>query len=169
MDDTSCRYEKATFAAGCFWNVEAAFRRVEGVIETVAGYTGGSIPNPTYEQVESGTTGHVHAVGIVFDPAMVSYGQLLNVFWDIHDPTQAGGQGDYPGSQYRSIIFFFNCEQEESAIASRDRFAASERHGISLILTEILPAAKFWPAEECQQRFYEKCGQGYGTSKKIWD
>lgn len=167
--DSPARYGKAMFAAGCFWDVETAFRRVEGVIETVTEYTGGSIPDPTYEQVESQTTGHVHAVGIVFDPAIVSYRQLLNVFWDMHDPTQAGGQGDYTGSQYRSVIFFFNSEQEEFAIASREQLAASDRHGTYLILTEILPAAKFWPAEECQQRFYEKCGQGYAVSPKIWD
>ncbi len=167
--ESTARYEKATFAAGCFWDVEAAFRRVDGVIETVAGYTGGSVPDPTYEQVESGSTGHVNAVGVVFDPAIVSYEQLLDIFWSIHDPTQDGGQGDYIGSQYRSMIFFYNAEQEQVATASRERLAASRNHGIRPILTEILPASKFWPAEESHQRFYEKCGQGYGVSRKIWE
>jgi peptide-methionine (S)-S-oxide reductase len=161
--------EKATFAAGCFWDVEAAFRKVNGVLETVAGYTGGSLPDPSYEQVESGTTGHAEAVGIVFDPAVVSYDQLLDVFFSMHDPTQAGGQGEYTGSQYRSVIFYHNEEQNIAAITSRDRLVASEKYRNRPILTEILPASTFWPAEECHQRFYEKCGQGYCTSRKIWE
>jgi methionine-S-sulfoxide reductase len=108
--DPSPRLEKATFAAGCFWDVEAAFRKVEGVLETVPGYTGGSIPHPRYEQVESGTTGHVEAVGIVFDPSVVSFTRLLDSFWDMHNPTHAGGQGEYTGIQYHSVIF---CHREE--------------------------------------------------------
>lgn len=162
-------YAKATFAAGCFWDVEAAFRRVNGVIETVAGYTGGTDPDPTYEQVESGSTGYVHAVGLVFDPAVVSFEQLLDLFWSIHDPTQSGGQGDYAGPQYRSAIFFYNNEQEQAALASRERLAASGQFGTRPILTEIHPATKFWPAGESHQHFFEKCGQGYGVSRKIWE
>lgn len=169
MDENLPCYQKATFSAGCFWDAEAAFRRVDGVIETVVGYTGGSESDPTYEQIESGTTGHVHAVGIVFDPSIVAYEQILEIFWSIHDPTQADGQGDYTGPQYRSLIFFYDAEQETAALASRKRLAAVKQCGDRRILTEILPAQQFWPAEESHQRFYEKCGQGYGTSRKIWD
>lgn len=161
--------DKATFAAGCFWDVEAAFRKVEGVLETVTGYTGGSVANPSYEQVESGTTGHAEAVGIVYDPSVVSYDQLLDVFWDIHDPSRADGQGEYTGSQYRSVIFCHSEEQKTAAVKSRDRLAESEKYRNRPILTEILPATEFWPAEECHQRFYEKCRQGYCTSRKIWE
>jgi peptide-methionine (S)-S-oxide reductase len=167
--DESSRYEKATFAAGCFWDIEAAFRRVNGIIETVAGYTGGTNPDPTYEQVERGSTGYVHAVGLVFDPAVVTYEQLLDLFWGMHDPTQSGGQGDYTGPQYRSVIFFHNNEQEGAACASREQLAASKTFRNRLILTEIRPATRFWPAGECHQHFYEKCGQGYGVSRKIWE
>lgn len=169
MEDPSARQDKATFAAGCFWDVEVAFRRVDGVLETVAGYTGGQVPDPGYEQVESGTTGHAEAVGVVFDPGVVSYEQLLDLFWEIHDPAQAGGQGDYTGSQYRSVIFYHNDEQKTAAIQSRDRLASAEKYRNRHVLTEILPASEFWPAEECHQRFYEKCGQGYCTSRKIWE
>jgi peptide-methionine (S)-S-oxide reductase len=161
------RPDKATFAAGCFWDVEAAFRKVEGVLETVTGYTGGSVANPSYEQVESGTTGHAEAVGIVFDPSVVSYDQLLDVFWHTHDPAQAGGQGEYAGSQYRSVILYHNKEQKTAAVKSRDRVAASEKYRNRSLLTEIILASEFWPAEECHQRFYEKCGQGYCTSRQI--
>jgi peptide-methionine (S)-S-oxide reductase len=160
---------KATFAAGCFWDAEAAFRKVRGVLETVAGYTGGSLPDPRYEQVESGTTGHAEAVGMVYDPTVVSYDQLLDIFWDIHDPAQEGGQGEYTGSQYRSVIFYHHGEQKTAAVRSRDRLAASEKYRNRPVLTEILPAPAFWPAEECHQQFYEKCGQGYSTSRKIWE
>ncbi len=166
MEKTS-RFERATFAAGCFWDVEAAFRKTDGVLETVAGYTGGSLPDPSYEQVESGSTGHVEAVGMVYDPAVVSYDRLLDIFWNIHDPAQAGGQGDYTGSQYRSVIFYHSDEQKNAATMSRDRLAASGRYRNRPVLTEILPAAEFWPAEECHQQFYEKCGRGYCVSRQI--
>jgi methionine-S-sulfoxide reductase len=163
------RCERASFAAGCFWDVEAAFRKVDGVLETVAGYTGGLLQDPGYEQVETGTTGHAEAVGIVFDPARVSYDHLLDIFWDLHDPTQAGGQGDFTGSQYRSVIFFHNEEQKDTAMRSRNRLAASQKHGNRPIRTEILPASVFWPAEECHQQFYEKCRQGFCTSRQIYE
>jgi peptide-methionine (S)-S-oxide reductase len=166
MDDPA-RSEKGTFAAGCFWDVEAAFRRVDGVVETVAGYTGGSLPNPDYEQVGTGTTGHVEAVGLIFDPAVVPYDVLLDVFWDMHDPTQECGQGDYEGDQYRSVIFWHTLEQRTAALASRDRLSASGRFGSKPVLTEILPASEFWRAEEHHQRFYEKCGQGYCMSRPV--
>jgi peptide-methionine (S)-S-oxide reductase len=161
--------QKATFAAGCFWDVEAAFRDVDGILETVTGYTGGSLPDPGYEQVETGMTGHAEAVGIVYDPSVVSYDQILDVFWGMHDPAQTGGQGEYSGSQYRSVIFYHNEEQKTAAMKSRDRLAASEKYRNRPIHTEILPASEFWPAEECHQQFYEKCGQGYCTSRKIWE
>jgi peptide-methionine (S)-S-oxide reductase len=161
--------DKATFAAGSFWDVEAAFRKVNGIIETVTGYTGGSVANPSYEQVESGTTGHAEAVGIVYDPSVVSYDQLLDVFWDMHDPAQAGRQGEYSGSQYRSVIFFHEEKQRTTAIRSRNQLAVTEMYRDRPLLTEIIPASEFWPAEECHQRFYEKCGQGYGVSHKIWE
>lgn len=162
-------YRKATFAAGCFWDTEAAFRNIEGVLETVVGYTGGSVPEPTYEQVASGTTGHAEAVGIVFDPSIVSYDQLLDAFWGMHDPTQKGGQGEYSGPQYRSVIFYHDEDQKEAACASRNRLVATKRYGESPILTEILPAITFWPAEEYHQQFYAKCGQSFVTSRQIWE
>jgi len=165
----SIAFERATFAAGCFWDLEAAFRHVDGVIGTVTGYSGGSVPEPSYEQVESGTTGHVGAVGLVFDPSVVSYDQLLDRFWTLHDPTRAEGQGDYVGPQYRPVIFYHNEAQRSAALASRDRLAASERYGNRPVVTEILPATEFWRAEECHQQFYEKCGQGYCMSRQVDD
>ena len=158
---------KATFAAGCFWDVEAAFRPLDGIIETIAGYTGGSLPDPRYDQVSAGTTGHAEAVGIVYDPAVISYDQLLDLFWAIHDPTREDGQGDYTGPQYRSAIFYHDDDQKEASLASRDCLAASEKYGDRPIATEILPASVFWPAEECHQHFYEKCALGYCTSRQI--
>lgn len=162
-------YRKATFAAGCFWDVEAAFHNLDGVLETVVGYTGGSVPDPTYEQVAAGTTGHAEAVGVVFDPAVISYEALLDAFWEMHDPTQEGGQGDYTGPQYRSVIFYHDEEQREAATASRDRLAAEKRYGDRPIRTDILPATTFWPAEECHQQFYLRCGQSFVTSRQIWE
>lgn len=162
-------FERATFAAGCFWDLEAAFRRIDGVLETVTGYTGGSVPEPTYEQVESGTTGHVEAAGLVFDPAIVSYDQLLDLFWTLHDPTRIDGQGDYAGPQYRPVIFYHSEGQRIAACASRDRLAASGLLRNRPVVTEILPAPEFWPAEDCHQQFYEKCGQGYCMSRQVDD
>jgi peptide-methionine (S)-S-oxide reductase len=166
MDDPG-QYQRGTFAAGCFWDVEAAFRVVDGVLDTVAGYTGGSVPDPRYEQVDSGTTGHVQAVGVIFDPALVSYRELLEVFFRIHDPTQADGQGDYAGSQYRSVIFYHSDEQKDLARQFLDRIAVGKNPGDALVRTEILPASQFWPAEESHQRFYEKCANSYCTSRQV--
>lgn len=165
--DEPARCERATFAAGCFWDVEAAFRRIDGILETVAGYTGGSLPDPTYEQVCTGTTGHAEAAGLVYNPAVIQYEHLLEIFWDLHDPTRADGQGDYTGSQYRSMIFWHTEEQKTAALASRDRLAASGKYGDRPIVTGIVPAMIFWPAEEHHQRFYEKCGTGYCTSRQV--
>ncbi len=147
--------QTATFAAGCFWGVEAAFRQVPGVIDAVSGYTGGHLDNPSYRQVCSHSTGHAEAVEVTFDPQRVSYDDLLNVFWQIHDPTQLNRQGPDVGDQYRSAIFTHSPEQESAAIASRDR--EQSRH-TRPIVTQIVPAPKFWAAEEYHQRYFEKNG-----------
>ena len=148
---------KATFAAGCFWGVEAAFREVTGVVDTVAGYTGGTLPNPTYQDVCSDKTGHAEAVEITFNPGMVSYDRLLDVFWTIHDPTTKDRQGPDSGSQYRSAIFYHTAEQRSAALASRER-AQKSGDFKRPIVTDIVPAAAFYRAEEYHQRYAEKHG-----------
>ena len=135
--DDSQDLQRATFAAGCFWGIEASFRETEGVVKTSVGYTGGNTVDPTYEQVCSDTTGHAEAVEVWFAPAIVSYDELLNVFWSIHDPTTRNRQGWDFGSQYRSAIFFHDAEQETLAIASRDRHQASSS---KQIVTQIVAA-----------------------------
>ena len=147
--------ETATFAAGCFWGVEAAFAQVPGVIEVDSGYTGGHTENPTYRQVCGHGTGHAEAVEVTFDPQKVSYDTLLTLFWEIHDPTQLNRQGPDVGDQYRSAIFTHGPEQEREAVASRDR---EQRKLGRPIVTQILPAPRFWPAEEYHQRYFEKNG-----------
>lgn len=149
--------EKATLAAGCFWGVEAAFRQVPGVTDVMVGYTGGTTANPTYEQVCTDRTGHAEAVLVTYDPARVTYDQLLERFWEIHDPTQLNRQGPDFGRQYRSAIFFHSPEQEAAAKRSRDALAASRKLG-KTIVTEIVPAGVFYPAEDYHQRYYEKMG-----------
>lgn len=161
--------EQATFAAGCFWGIEAEFRRLEGVVTTLVGYTGGDVSSPTYEQVCSGTTGHAEAVRVVFDPTNVTYDQLLDVFWRIHDPTQVDRQGPDIGTNYRSVIFYHSPEQKELAEASKDRLQKSGKFGKKPIATEISPVTEFWTAEEYHQHYYEKCGSGYCTSQKYWE
>ncbi|MEQ9639874.1 MAG: peptide-methionine (S)-S-oxide reductase MsrA [Alphaproteobacteria bacterium] len=146
---------RAIFAAGCFWGVEASFRRLAGVSSTAAGYIGGDAMNPTYEAVCSGRTGHAEAVMVEFDPAEVSYGKLLETFWDCHDPTQVGGQGLDLGSQYRSAIFPLDEAQSEAAYASR---AAAQKTFRRPIATEITPAGDFWMAEDYHQQYLEKQG-----------
>jgi peptide-methionine (S)-S-oxide reductase len=147
--------EKATFAAGCFWGVEAAFRQIPGVLDTQVGYTGGPTVNPTYRQVCSGTTGHAEAVELVFDPTRVSYRQLLEAFFRMHDPTQVNRQGPDIGSQYRSAIFFHTPEQRELADAVKISLGAQLRQPIA---TQIVPAGPFYRAEEYHQRYFEKNG-----------
>lgn len=147
--------EKAIFAAGCFWGVEAAFRQVPGVLDAVSGYIGGTTENPTYRQVCGRSTGHAEAVEVTYDPSRVTYGQLLDVFWQIHDPTQLNRQGPDVGDQYRSAIFTHGDEQQREAEASRDREQAKHRKPI---VTQILSAPKFWPAEDYHQRYFEKNG-----------
>ncbi|MHA1566518.1 MAG: peptide-methionine (S)-S-oxide reductase MsrA [Alphaproteobacteria bacterium] len=143
----------ATFAAGCFWGVEAAFRKIDGVKETTVGYIGGRTESPSYEAVCGGQTGHAEAVQVTYDTAKVSYDQLLALFWDSHDPTTLNRQGPDIGSQYRSAIFFHSPEQEVAARASAD--AAAARHS-KTIVTEIVPAGKFFMAEDYHQQYFEK-------------
>ena len=147
--------DKATFAAGCFWGVEAAFAEIDGVVETAVGYTGGRTENPTYKQVCGDNTGHAEAVEVVFDPAQVSYEHLLDAFWQMHDPTTLNRQGPDWGSQYRSAIFFHTAEQEQAALASQARAQGKFRKPI---VTEITPASEFYRAEEYHQKYFQKHG-----------
>ena len=148
--------EKATFGAGCFWGVEVTFRNVPGVKDAAVGYMGGSVENPTYEQVCTGRTGHAEVVQVEFDPAEVSYETLLDTFWSAHDPTQLNRQGPDVGRQYRSVVFFHSPEQQEQALASKARVQArSERQ----VVTEVEPAAPFWRAEEYHQQYLVKRGR----------
>jgi peptide-methionine (S)-S-oxide reductase len=149
--------QRATFAAGCFWGVEAAFREIDGVLETAVGYTGGDAPDPTYELVCGHATGHAEAIEVWFDPRKVTYPELLETFWRIHDPTTPGRQGWDIGDQYRSAIFFHGAEQQAVAIASRER---EQRSLTKPIVTEITAAPEFYRAEEYHQRFFEKQGGG---------
>lgn len=149
--------EKATFGAGCFWGIEAAFRKVPGVLSTSVGYAGGSSANPTYEDVCSGETGHAEVVQVEYDPSQVSYEEILDVFWRIHDPTTLNRQGPDIGTQYRSAIFFHNPEQEAAARTSKERLQSSGRFK-KPIVTEITPASEFYRAEEYHQRYFEKRG-----------
>lgn len=149
--------EKATFAAGCFWGVEETFRRLPGVIATRVGYTGGATDEPTYKQVCTGTTGHAEAVEVEFNPAQIGYGELLEVFWRAHDPTQVNRQGPDHGTQYRSAIFFHSPEQEAAARADVERFGREARFGRP-IASQIVPAGPFYAAEEYHQQYLKKRG-----------
>ncbi|MGC8639770.1 MAG: peptide-methionine (S)-S-oxide reductase MsrA [Isosphaeraceae bacterium] len=147
----------ATFAAGCFWGIEEAFRGTPGVTETAVGYTGGHTENPTYQEVCTNRTGHAEAVEVRYDPARVSYDQLLDLFWEIHDPTTLNRQGPDVGTQYRSAIFYHDEEQKAAAAASMERLRASG----SLrrpIVTQLVPATTFWRAEEYHQKYVQKHG-----------
>ncbi len=146
---------RAIFAAGCFWGVEAAFRRLPGVNATAVGYIGGDVMNPTYEQVCGGRTGHAEAVMVEFDADEVSYDKLLETFWDCHDPTQVGGQGLDFGHQYRSAIFPLDDAQTDAAHKSRAAAGKTFRRPIT---TEITPAGDFWMAEDYHQQYFEKQG-----------
>jgi len=152
------KLDKATFAAGCFWGVEDAFRRVKGVVSTRVGYTGGHFENPSYEDVCTGLTGHAEAIEILFDPSMVSYDELLDVFWSIHNPTTLNRQGPDTGSQYRSAIFYHSQEQEKAAVLSKEKLQSSGRY-INDIVTEITNASYFYPAEDYHQQYFEKTGR----------
>jgi peptide-methionine (S)-S-oxide reductase len=152
--------EKATFGAGCFWGVESTFRTIEGVIDAAVGYAGGKTENPTYEDVCSDETGHAEVVQVEFDPAIVNYEKLLDVFWTNHNPTTMNRQGPDVGAQYRSVIFYHSPEQRAAAEASK---AALDKSGKfrSPIVTQIEPAPKFYRAEEYHQRYLEKRGRSH--------
>ncbi len=149
--------EKATFAAGCFWGVEAVFRQVKGVTSTTVGYTGGSSENPRYQDVCTGTTAHAEAVEVEFDPTQVPYEELLTVFFENHDPTTLSRQGPDVGTQYRSAVFYHTPEQMMAAKAMKEKLGKSGRYKKSLV-TEITPASKFYRAEEYHQQYLEKRG-----------
>ena len=148
---------KATFAAGCFWGVEATFRQLPGVISTSVGYIGGKTANPTYKEVCTDTTGHAEAVEVEYDPAKLSYDRLLEVFWENHDPTQVNRQGPDFGTQYRTAIFFHTPEQEAAAKASKEALEKSHRYS-KTIATQIVPAVTFYMAEDYHQQYLEKRG-----------
>ena len=150
--------EKATFAAGCFWHVEAAFRQIKGVKSTQVGYAGGHMPNPAYEDVCTDRTGHAESVEVTFDPEKVSYEKLLEVFWMIHDPTQFNRQDPDIGEHYRSIIFYHSEQQKKAAMASLQRLQKSEKYKNRKIATEIVAAQLFYRAEEYHQQYLEKRG-----------
>ena len=154
--------ETAVFALGCFWGAERAFWQTDGVFTTAVGYAGGFTPNPTYQEVCSGHTGHTEAVLVVFDPALVSYAELLKLFWEHHDPTQGMRQGNDVGTQYRSAIYTYSDEQERAAYASRDAYAkALAERGLAAVTTEIRPAPEFYFAEGYHQQYLAKNPAGY--------
>ena len=148
---------KATFAAGCFWGVEATFRQVEGVLSTAVGYTGGRLENPSYRAVCTDTTGHAEAVDVDYDPSKVTYEQLLDIFWENHDPTTLNRQGPDFGSQYRSAIFYHDSLQETAARESKQKRNDSDRYPRPIV-TEITAASTFYRAEEYHQQYLEKRG-----------
>ncbi len=157
-EEGAMQTEKATFAAGCFWGVEAAFRSIDGVIDAQSGYTGGHTENPTYKEVCSDTTGHAESVEVTFNPAKVSYERLLEAFWKMHDPTQVNRQGPDVGSQYRSAIFYHSPEQQAAAEASKAALNQDAKFK-KPVATEIVPVAPFYRAEEYHQRYFEKTGR----------
>jgi peptide-methionine (S)-S-oxide reductase len=149
--------ELATFGAGCFWGVEAAFRQIPGVIGTAVGYLGGTLENPTYHDVCTGRTGHAEVVRVEFDPSEVTYDQLLEVFWKNHDPTTLDRQGPDVGTQYRSAIFYHSPVQKDAAIASKEKLSKEGRFRRPIV-TEITPASAFYKAEDYHQQYLEKRG-----------
>jgi peptide methionine sulfoxide reductase msrA/msrB len=163
--NAASKYEKATFAGGCFWCMEASFEPLEGVEEAVSGYTGGQKKNPDYEEVSSGSTGHVEAVQITYDPAKISYGELLDVFWRQIDPTDPGGQFADRGSQYKTAVFYHTEEQKALAEASKRELEKSGRFA-QPVVTEIQKAGPFYEAEAYHQGYYRQCPVRYGDYKK---
>jgi peptide-methionine (S)-S-oxide reductase len=153
--------EYATFAGGCFWGIQAAFQQVPGVTDTRAGYTGGDMPDPSYQDVCNNQTGHAEAVFIEFDPEKVSYRQLLDVFFSLHDPTEYNRQGPDVGPQYRSAIFYHNEEQKQTAKKVIEELQRSGRYQKEIV-TELVSSTQFWPAEEYHQSYMVKMGRRYG-------
>jgi peptide-methionine (S)-S-oxide reductase len=147
--------ERATFGMGCFWGPEESFRKVDGVTSTSVGFMGGSLENPTYEEVCTGRTGHAEVVAVEFDPSRIAYEEILEIFWACHDPTTRNRQGPDIGTQYRSVLFFHSPEQEAAARASKEKLERSGRYR-SEIVTEIVPASSYYPADEYHQRYLEK-------------
>lgn len=152
--------EKATFAGGCFWCTEAVFKRLKGVTEVVSGYSGGKRENPSYEQVTTGATGHAESIQVTFDPTIISYDRLLDVFWAIHDPTTLNQQGADVGTQYRSVIFYHTDDQKEKALKSKEKIDKEHMYNATIV-TEIIPFENFYTAEEYHQNFYDS-NQNYG-------
>ena len=149
--------EKATFGAGCFWGVEAAFRKINGVLNTTVGYMGGNLENPTYEEVCTDKTGHVEVVQVNYDPSKVTYEELLEIFWNVHNPTQLNRQGPDIGTQYKSVIFYHNNQQKKIAENSKQKLENSSKYK-NPIVTEITEVKKFYHAEEYHQQYIEKKG-----------
>jgi len=149
------KMEKATFGAGCFWGVEARFRKVEGVIDAISGYSGGITKDPTYKDVCTDKTGHAEVVQVTYDPSIVSYEDLLEIFWNIHNPTTLNRQGWDVGTQYRSVVFYHNEDQKKKAIELKEKLDKSGKYKKSIV-TEIVPIKEFYRAEDYHQRYYEK-------------
>ncbi len=178
QDSSPVATKTAVFAGGCFWCIQPAFDKADGVIKTVVGYCGGTEPNPTYALVTSEKTKYRESIEITYDPSKISYNQLLDIYWRQIDPTQADGQFTDIGPSYRAAIFFSNAEEKKIAEASKEKLAHSGKFK-ELIATEILPATKFWPAEEYHQKYYrqnpehfEAFEKGSGREsfqKKTWD
>ena len=161
MSEQNSKYETATFGSGCFWCTEAIFERVKGVESVVSGYSGGTVENPTYNEVSSGITGHAECSQIIFDPSIISYDELLEIFWKTHDPTTLNRQGNDVGTQYRSVIFYQNEDQKEKAEYYRKKLT-EEKIWDKPIVTEITKFEKFYPAEDYHQEYYENNpNQGY--------
>jgi peptide-methionine (S)-S-oxide reductase len=154
------KYETASFAAGCFWGVEAAFRELKGVVETTVGYMGGHTKDPNYNEVCTGTTGHAETLQLKYDPDEISFEKLLEVFWNKHDPTTKNRQGPDIGEQYRSIIFYHNPEQKKLAEESKEKLDSSGKYR-NPVVTEIIPARTFYPAEDYHQQYLEKRGRKF--------
>jgi peptide-methionine (S)-S-oxide reductase len=153
----STTHKLAVFGAGCFWGVESAFRAVEGVVDVAVGYAGGTVPKPNYRTVCGGKTGHAEVVQVEYDPVRISFEQLLEVFWQIHDPTTFNRQGPDVGTQYRSIVFYSDENERKAAEESKRRLDESGKL-VRPVVTQIVPAAEFYRAEEYHQRYYERMG-----------
>jgi methionine-S-sulfoxide reductase len=162
IDTHANKLEKATFAGGCFWCMQPAFDKLKGVISTTVGYTGGTKESPTYEEVSSGETGHAEAIEIIYNPTQITYSELLEIFWRNIDPTTPDGQFVDVGPQYRTAIFYHDEEQKRFAEASKEELEKSRRFD-KPIVTEVLPASKFYKAEEYHQQYYKKCPYIYKT------